>query len=269
MQTVQQNAGESRKLYLEERQREILSLLDKDSFVRIANLSERFGVSCATVRKDLRLLEQAGKLHRTHGGAIKPNPNATERGAKEQATSQLEEKVRIAHEAAKLVSDSDVLYIHSGVTCREFARALKGKKYLTIITSDLSVALIAEQVLPDGNIVLLGGTLRNGFHYTQGSEALKQIRGYYIPTTFMSCSGFSLTDGFATYRIEEANWIKALLSVSERHIMLCDSTKVGVHALAHAASLDEIDCLVTGREVCEGAQEFLSQEPRDIDIIYA
>ncbi len=266
---MQSGTEGARKLYLEERQQEILSLLDKNSFVRINNLSSHFGVSGATIRKDLRVLEQAGKLRRTHGGAIKPNPNFVETEPRPGITNALEEKVRIAHAAANLVQDKDVLYIHSGSTCLEFARALEGKRQLTVITNDLSVALTADEVLEDETVVLLGGTLRPGFRYTYGSEALKQVKSYYIPTTYMSCSGFSLTDGFAMHKIEDANWVRALLDVSERHIMLCDSTKVGVHALAHAAPVDDVDCLVIGREVCEGARDFLESDAPDLDIIYA
>ena len=42
--------------------------------VRIAQLTELFGVSEPTVRKDLTTMEQRGLLKRTHGGAVSVRP---------------------------------------------------------------------------------------------------------------------------------------------------------------------------------------------------
>ena len=48
----------------------ILQKLREDSTVSVAELSDQFGVSEVTIRKDLRILKERKLLVRVHGGAI-------------------------------------------------------------------------------------------------------------------------------------------------------------------------------------------------------
>ena len=54
----------------DERQKRIAELIATRGKVRIGQLTELFGVSEPTVRKDLTNMEQPGLLKRTHGGAV-------------------------------------------------------------------------------------------------------------------------------------------------------------------------------------------------------
>jgi DeoR/GlpR family transcriptional regulator of sugar metabolism len=51
------------------RQRDIVRLLQETRQVDVAQLVQRFGVTGMTIRRDLAELEDAGQLHRVHGGA--------------------------------------------------------------------------------------------------------------------------------------------------------------------------------------------------------
>jgi DeoR family fructose operon transcriptional repressor len=53
-----------------ERQGLIERLLGESGRVAVVDLAERFAVTTETVRRDLRVLEQAGILRRVHGGAV-------------------------------------------------------------------------------------------------------------------------------------------------------------------------------------------------------
>jgi len=57
-------------MYAEERRIKIIEILSKDKKVDVNRLAHRFEVTGATIRSDLRNLEQTGILARTHGGAI-------------------------------------------------------------------------------------------------------------------------------------------------------------------------------------------------------
>ena len=263
------STDDDRFLYLEERQQAILDLLDTQDVVRISDLSERFHVSPATIRKDMRALELEGKLRRTHGGAIKPNLNATEQRLEVASVSAHGEKERIGRVAAQLVRDGDIFIVQSGTTCHEFVRALKGRHGLTLVTCDLSIAMEAEGVLPDSTIVMLGGVLRNGYHYSQGMEALTQLRGYHTPTAYLGSNAFSFENGFSAHRVEQANWVKELIRASDKHVMLMDSTKIGVDALAHVADLTEIDYLVTDRGVDDESRRMFAKQAPDVEVLYA
>lgn len=261
--------AENRSYYLEERQELILSQLEKDAIVRVADLSAQLGVSTATIRKDIRSLEHEGKLRRTHGGAIKPAADSIEMNVDVAASRAHAEKVRIGRQAAQLVSDGDTFFVQSGTTCTEFVRALRNRRNITMITSDYAIAMLAEQILKDSSVIALGGTLRMGFHYAQGSETLKQLESYYVPTAYMCCNAFSFEHGFTAHRLEQAEYVRTQIRASERHIMLLDSTKMGSSALTQAASLSEIDCLITDSAVNDATRTRFLEEAPSLEVIYA
>ena len=58
------------------RQKEVLSQLEQDGVVYVTRLSERFGVSEITIRRDLETMERARLLTRFHGGARPPEEPA-------------------------------------------------------------------------------------------------------------------------------------------------------------------------------------------------
>lgn len=260
---------EKQGLYLEERREAILQALAVDTSVNINDLSERFSVSTATIRKDLRALEQEGKLRRTHGGAIRHTSSDGEIFVDAACTVAHAEKKRIGQAAAAYVSDGDVILVQSGSTCLEFTKALRGRRELTFVTSDMAVAMEAERGLIDSNIILIGGILRIGYHYAQGPEALQQLKRYHVPTAFLGCNAFSLEHGLTAHRVEQANWVRAQLSVSDHHILLMDSTKIGVSDLAHAADVSELDMLITDTGVTPEMRERFAREFPELVVQYA
>ena len=255
------------KIYLEQRQSQILSLLEEKGSIRVSELSERFGISGATIRKDIRALESLGKLRRTHGGAISIEESEISR--EEAETISRSEKIAIAKKAAELIQDGDIFLVQSGSTCLELVRALKGKKNITIITCDLKTAILAEDVLSDGTIIMLGGPLRTGYHYSHGSEPLKQLQNYRIPKAFISTNAFGFDVGFTAHQVSQAEWVHAITEKAESTIMLMDSKKIGANGLAHSHDLCDIDCLIMDSGVSEEDRARFTAEAPDLKIIYA
>lgn len=255
------------KIYLEQRQNEILDLLEKQGSVRVTNLSAHFGISGATIRKDIRALEEQGKLRRTHGGAISIERSEISREEAEMTSHP--QKTAIAKRAAQLVVDGDIFLVQSGSTCLEFVRALKGKRNITLITCDLKAALLAEEVLENGTVIILGGPLRPGYHYSQGSEPLKQLRNYRLPKAFISTNAFSFGIGFTAHQIAQAEWVRAITEQAESTIMLMDSSKIGGNGLSHSHNLTDIDCLIIDSGVSESDRARFAEEAPGLEIIYA
>lgn len=56
-------------MFTEERQSAIEKCLRENGKVKVKELSEMFQVTEDCIRKDLKILENAGKLKRTYGGA--------------------------------------------------------------------------------------------------------------------------------------------------------------------------------------------------------
>ena len=56
----------------EQRQQRIALRVREAGSVTVAGLEKELGISAATARRDLTLLERQGKVKRTHGGAVPP-----------------------------------------------------------------------------------------------------------------------------------------------------------------------------------------------------
>lgn len=236
--------GQETGLFAEERRRRILETLDADSRVLVNDLSARFGVSAATLRNDLKELERGGLLRRTHGGAVRVESAIAEHTADVALTEHLSAKVAIGRAAAQLVGDGDTILCDSGSTTFELVRALGGRRGVTVITNDFTIAAEAERTLVDGSIVMLGGTVRRGFHYTIGPETVEALRRLAAPTAFLAASAFSFERGFTVHTLALSLFKQALIERSERHVMLIDSTKLGTYTTARFADLCDMSDLI-------------------------
>ncbi|MGA2859857.1 MAG: DeoR family transcriptional regulator, partial [Candidatus Sulfotelmatobacter sp.] len=62
----------------EERRRHILEILKRDGRVLVVDLAKQFHTSQVTIRKDLDILQEHGRIHRSHGGALPAQESALE-----------------------------------------------------------------------------------------------------------------------------------------------------------------------------------------------
>ena len=87
----------------QQRKQVITDLVRKNKAVKVTDLSERLHISDVTIRRDLKELEDAGILTRTHGGAIRRTNTAFEPQISILETEHVPEKTAIAKEAYKLI----------------------------------------------------------------------------------------------------------------------------------------------------------------------
>lgn len=226
----------------------IQQLLEQRGFVRVRDLSDRFGVSTVTVRNDLQVLEERQMAFRVHGGAMPFNGARGERPFEEVAERQTEQKAAIAKLAASLVSNGETIIVDVGTTAASLAHALVDRTdltELTVITSGLKVALSLEAAHPRFSVVVTGGTLRPKQHSLVEPLATSMFEKLRADTVFVGCNGISIDGGVTNVNLPEAAVKRAMIAAAARCVVLADSTKLGVRALAPVCTLDEIDVLVT------------------------
>jgi len=137
-----------------------------------------FEISEATARRDLETLANLGKLQRVHGGAIVLTQAPPESPILQRQNEQTDEKTRIGQAAAALVQPGETVFLGSGSTVLEAARALRGRRGLTVLTNSLPVvnALAGAEEI---TLICLGGMLRESEfsfigHITE--QALAEVR---------------------------------------------------------------------------------------------
>jgi DeoR family transcriptional regulator, aga operon transcriptional repressor len=239
--------GDGALLPAEVRQERIAKVVSEFGFVRVRELSDRFGVSEVTLRSDLDTLERRGVLRRVHGGAMAGGDTRVERTFEEAAEALSAEKASIGRAAVNLMSSGESVIIDVGTTTTAMARALVAETALGDITNSLTIALEVERGAPRLNVIVTGGTLRPKQHSLVnplGSAFFSQLR---VSTLFLGCNGIDPNHGVTNINLPEAEMKRAMVAASQRIIVLADSSKLGATALANVCPIDLVDVLVTDR----------------------
>lgn len=194
-------------------------------------LSQKFGVSVETIRKDLLLLEKNNELVRVHGGAVlagsvKPYANLSKR-----VEEQKDEKRELSLFAAKLVQEGDILALDSGSTAAELAEVLaKQFERLTIVTHSMDVF---ERVSrnPHFDIILCGGHFLKEENAFYGSFVQSALERTHVNKVFLAPSAVSLKNGICDFQLQLYEIQKKLLTIGDEIIVLADSSKYERSAL--------------------------------------
>jgi DeoR family transcriptional regulator of aga operon len=241
-----------------DRQIQILQLLERQQRLSVAEICAAFEVSQATARRDLESLGSQGKLQRVHGGAIALVQTPPEQPMLQRQNEQAEEKARIGQAAAALVQPGETIFLGSGTTVLEAARALRGQRELTVLTNSLPV--VNTLAGADGiTVICLGGMLRDSElsfigHITE--QALAEVRADKV---FMGTRAISLEYGLTHEYLPETMTDRAILKAGKEIIVLADHTKFGRAATVRLAPLESIHTLITDKgiplEFLEAVQE--------------
>lgn len=222
----------------------ILVMLREHGEVQVTTLAEQFGVSLATLRRDLAILEDQGLCLRRYGGAV-ATESSTELPVVFRDRASKAEKRAIAHAAAALLPPGpQTIGFTGGSTTSEIARALSERVDLVIVTNALNIAM-EMAVKPRIRVVVSGGVARSQSTELVGPWAEAALAQATIGTAFVGVDAISAEGGLMTHDPIEARTDAALISRAERVIVAADSSKIGRILPGRMASLAAVDTFVT------------------------
>lgn len=247
------------KMYTEQRRMDILQRIRQNGSVSVAELTEQFHVSGTTIRLDLTALEKTGEIARTHGGAVLSTLIVREPTISERAHH--DEKARIAARAIEHIRNNDVLLIDTGTTTLALARSLarSALSSLTVYTNDLDILRALEEK-ENWDLYMLGGKIRNGFHYAYGSQTMEELKRYQFRKLFLATSALSLRDGLTTAHSELAALKAAMIAASDEVILLADASKLHRVDFQRFANLSAIDVLIMDKGIGESDARALKMQ---------
>jgi DeoR family transcriptional regulator, aga operon transcriptional repressor len=225
-----------------DRHNALLETLSTNGSIGVGEIAGQLGVTATTVRRDLRLLEERGLLMRMHGGAM-ANSGLYELPLRLKRKQHPQEKVRIARAAAERVQDGSSVALTGGTTTTEVARALAGRRGLTIVTTALDIASQLA-VRPNLKLLVTGGLARGQSYELVGPLAEATLRGLNLDVAIVGADGVS-AQGLTTHDHVEAHTDQVLISRARRVIVVADSSKLGRTALAQMCSIETVDELIT------------------------
>lgn len=226
-------------LYEEERKPRLLQYIQQNQRASVQVLSEVFQVSESTIRRDLKELEEAQLLKRTHGGAVSLESANIEPAIIDKEDLFREEKAAIAREAAELIRPGDTLLLDAGTTTLHLAREIRRMSDIRVVTNSLLV-LNELKDCRDIEVSLTGGMLRPETQAFVGpitEAALDMIR---VDKAFIAMNGIDARAGLTTPNMVEAAAKRKMMDIANEVVLLADHSKFGKVAFAKVAELSQV-----------------------------
>ena len=230
-----------------QRQNRIAERVHHEGYASVDDLASVFGVTPQTIRRDIGILQDEGRLRRYHGGAATVSTVENMAYSTRKVLCQ-EEKRAIARQVANLVPDNASLILNIGTTIEEVALALVARgSGLRVITNNLNVAAIL-QGKRDFEIYAAGGLVRHRDGGIVGESALDFMRQFKVDIAIIGISGIDAEDGaLLDYDFREVQVSRQIIASARETWLVADHTKFGRNATVRLCSLADIDALFTDR----------------------
>lgn len=234
-------------LFQSERQQEIVGLAIRHKRVEVAELSDRFGVTTETIRRDLSDLQTQQVLRRVHGGAVPWEGVNFEPLLSVRSDQHDSEKHRLAYRAVQELPQTGSIIIDSGSTLTRFANEIPTTCELQVVTNSMPIAQTLSEH-PSLDITVLGGRLRSKTLAMVDGETIASVTPLSVDALFISSDGFSASNGLSTPYRQEAQLKRSMIRAARRVVALIDHSKQGHDHFVRFADWADIDLLITNNE---------------------
>ena len=244
---------------IETRREMLVRYLREHGRTSVNDLAAHFNITGATVRSDLRHLEQAQLVVRRYGGAEAfTQPALEDHSMDEKTVLNLNTKQRIGARAASLVRDGESIILDSGSTTLQMVPWLAERVALTVMTNSLHI--MNEAAALDSNVTLLmpGGTYRKRSASFHGKSAEQALRDFTFDKLFIGADGFDVEQGITTFN-EAYQVSQAMCQAARQIIVVTDSSKFGRKTPNVVVPIDKIDIIITDKGISDADRQALEQ----------
>jgi DeoR/GlpR family transcriptional regulator of sugar metabolism len=254
-----------------ERQAKILQIVRERGYIQNDELANSLGVTPATIRRDLKTLNEQRLIQQDHGGAY--NIDALDGSAEPLYETKVyvnrDAKRLIGAAAAASVCDNETIMLDSGTTNAEIAQSLLGLQLrnLTVVTTDL---IVARLLCPASsiNVLMVGGLLRKSFYSAYGPYTESILRNIRADRFFLGIDAASESHGISNIVLEEVPIKQLMIQNSDRVIMVADGTKFGMNAPYRICSWDDVDCVITDQCISAQYLDFFATRSIDVQVVH-
>jgi DeoR family transcriptional regulator, fructose operon transcriptional repressor len=232
----------------EPRRRRLLELITRQGFATLEELVRVLGVSESTIRRDLEVLDLAGSVKRTHGGAVYAGEVRSMPPFDERTGTAVAEKRAIGQAAAARLQDGDTVLLDGGTTTLEVARALIGRR-VQVVTNSLPIAqLLASSQQTD--LILIGGYIYPRTGVALGPLTIATMQSIRVRTAILGAGGI-VPEGIYNSNLLLVETERQMMSCGQEVMIVADHTKFGRLALARLCGLEEIHSIVVDSGIGE------------------
>ncbi|MFJ3950699.1 DeoR/GlpR family DNA-binding transcription regulator [Streptomyces libani] len=230
---------------VDRRRQDVLTHVVEHGEVRIDDLARHFGVSLATMHRDLDQLAERRLLRKERGRAA-PFPTLTmETATRFRIGVNHPVKEALCAAVADEIRPGSTVVLDDSTTVFPLADRIARTEAVTVVTNSLGVARLFDET-PDTDVTLLGGRYRGEFGSCVGPDVLRGLGRIRADLAVMSA--VSVLGGRLFHPIREYAEIKeAMLECAQRSLLLVDHSKFGKTATHAYGDIGHYDRVVTDR----------------------
>ena len=235
----------------EERHRIILDILRNNSVISNSEIMERTSVTEMTIRRDLKELENNGKLIRIHGGAKSSdnNPNTVANIDNNHIIKRglnTEQKKYVAKLVANQINDNDTVFLGSGTTL-ELVYDYLNSRNVHIVTNSMLV-FDKFKLDPNFDTILIGGVYRNVSASFHGTITDIVAENFHVKKAFISANGIHNNSIFDAVAEEGLTQRIIFDNAAERYLAI-DSSKFDTKDFYEFYTTEKIDYIITDDKI--------------------
>jgi len=246
------------------RREQILGLLRtvESGSLSVEEIAERFGVSFATVRRDLSRLHNDRHITRTYGGVALTGP--AELSIHQRHLEFTAEKDAIGRQAAELVADGAVVILDAGTTTEFVARHLDAAD-VTVFTNGIGAVnvLLGKE---DVSVVVLGGRLRAVNQTISGPEAEHMLHSVVADYAFIGADAVHPQYGVASRTLEQSRLKTLMMQRARQIVVVADRRKVSTEQFNYWSPTPARWRLITDDDADPAALDELRNAGAQIDL---
>ncbi len=238
-------------MYAEERQQQIAALIAEKGKISIAELTELYGISGESARRDLRTLEQSGLCKRTHGGAIRPQQVSVlpPRDRNFDEMPIFDNYDRIAAQAVTLIRPGDMVYLTGGSFGFLMLRHLPADLKCTLVVNNADIAN-RLRAFPNIDVYLAGGLMRKSGSIVD-SMAREFMARLHFDLCFITGGGLTADFGLSNGTDETAALQRQVIRNARKKVLLMPAQKVGTDAFVKVCDAADFNVLITDWDCVE------------------
>jgi DeoR family transcriptional regulator of aga operon len=249
-----------------ERRDRIAYFVTEQGYCTVTELSQLFSVSEMTIRRDVSRLVLEGRLRGFHGGVGSLTPGDLHgRDYSDRNQTMADAKHAIAERAAQMVKPDSVIAIDAGTTGAQLASLLPRDSGIRVVTNSFS-AVTSLAGSPDIEVNCLGGVLHPESLSFAGPSTLVAISNIQIDTLFLAASGLNDRGAFCATGFD-AIIKRALIDVSDRVVLIADSSKFVTSAMVKVCGWDDIETMVVDSGIGHSQKALLGQNGVKVEIV--
>lgn len=232
-------------MFIEERHNKIAKQIVTNGKITISQITEKYGISDESARRDLRILEQKGICIRTHGGAILPVQVGLRPPVNRDFDNMpvFDNYKEIAKTAVSKIRENDVVYLPSGSF---------GAIIVSLLPCDIPFTLVVNSVdmgkalrdFDNINVYIVGGKMRQSGSLVD-SMATEFVSRLHFDSCFITGAGLTSDFGLSNGTDETATYQRTVIKNSRNKYLIIPSSKIGVNSFVKVCDIAEFDEIIT------------------------